>query len=109
MRLIVITGVSQSLGLAMTKQFIQLEHTVLGCVRNLVVVELEQKFGLPHNFTAVDVSNEQQVQAWPEYLLTDTRHLPDKGGRRLDRVLFDTSDTSLNWSRNRRWQFIKSA
>lgn len=77
MTLIAITGVSRGLDLAMTKQFIQLEHTVLGCICNLAVAEkLEQKFELPHNFTAVDVSNEQQVQAWTEYLLTDYL-LPD--------------------------------
>lgn len=69
MILIVITGVSQGLGLAMTEQFIQLGHTVLGCARNSAVVEkLDQKFGNPHNFTAVDVSDEQQVQAWAKRL-----------------------------------------
>lgn len=69
MILIVITGVSQGLGLAMTEQFIQLGHTVLGCARNSAVVEkLDQKFGNPHNFTAVDVSDEQQVQAWTKRL-----------------------------------------
>jgi NAD(P)-dependent dehydrogenase (short-subunit alcohol dehydrogenase family) len=71
-KLIVITGVSQGLGLAMTEQFIQWGNTVLGCARDSVAVEkLHQKFGSPHDFTAVDVSNEQQVKSWVERLLAD--------------------------------------
>ena len=71
-KIIVITGASRGLGFAMTEQFIQLGHTVFGCTRNSEAVQkLEQKFGLPHNFTAVDVSNEQQVKAWVENLLTN--------------------------------------
>ena len=71
-KIIVITGVSRGLGFAMTEQFIQLGHTVFGCTRNSEAVQkLQQKFGSPHNFTAVDVSNEQQVKAWAENLLTN--------------------------------------
>jgi NAD(P)-dependent dehydrogenase (short-subunit alcohol dehydrogenase family) len=32
-KIIVITGASRGLGFAMTEQFIQLGHTVLGCTR----------------------------------------------------------------------------
>lgn len=71
-KIIVITGASRGLGFAMTEQFIQLGHTVFGCTRNSEAVQkLQQKFGSPHNFTAVDVSNEQQVKAWAENLLTN--------------------------------------
>ena len=71
-KIIVITGASRGLGFAMTEQFIQLGHTVFGCTRNSEAVQkLQQKFGSPHNFTAVDVSNEQQVQAWADNLLTN--------------------------------------
>lgn len=71
-KIIVITGVSRGLGFAMTEQFIQLGHTVFGCTRNSEAVQkLQQKFGSPHNFTAVDVSNEQQVKAWANNLLTN--------------------------------------
>ncbi|MBW4638703.1 MAG: SDR family NAD(P)-dependent oxidoreductase [Gloeocapsa sp. UFS-A4-WI-NPMV-4B04] len=71
-KIIVITGASRGLGFAMSEQFIQLGHTVLGCTRNSEAVQkLQQKFGSPHNFTAVDVSNEQQVKAWAENLLTN--------------------------------------
>lgn len=71
-KIIVITGASRGLGFAMTEQFIQLGHTVFGCTRNSEAVQkLQQKFGSPHNFTTVDVSNEQQVKVWAEYLLTN--------------------------------------
>lgn len=70
--IIVITGVSQGLGLAMTEQFIKLGHRVIGCTRSSAAVEkLAHKFDKPHNFTAVDVSNEQQVQAWAKHILTN--------------------------------------
>ena len=71
-KIILITGASRGLGFAMTEQFIQLGHTVFGCTRNSEAVQkLQQKFGSPHNFTAVDVSNEQQVKAWADNLLTN--------------------------------------
>lgn len=71
-KIILITGASRGLGFAMTEQFIQLGHTVFGCTRNSEAVQkLQHKFGTPHNFTAVDVSNEQQVKVWAENLLTN--------------------------------------
>lgn len=71
-KIILITGASRGLGFAMTEQFIQLGHTVFGCTRNSEAVQkLQQKFGSPHNFTAVDVSNEQQVKAWADNLITN--------------------------------------
>lgn len=70
-KLIVITGVSRGLGLAMTEQFIREEHTVLGCARSIAAVEkLQHKFGSPHNFAVVDVSKEHQVKTWAKQLLT---------------------------------------
>jgi NAD(P)-dependent dehydrogenase (short-subunit alcohol dehydrogenase family) len=71
-KLIVITGVSRGLGQAMTEGFIQLGHTVLGCARSEAAVEkLKQQFGSPHDFTALDVANEEQVKAWAKRLLSD--------------------------------------
>lgn len=71
-KLIVITGVSRGLGQAMTERFIQLGHTVLGCARREVEVEkLNQKFGSPHNFTALDVADEEQVKTWAKRLLAE--------------------------------------
>jgi NAD(P)-dependent dehydrogenase (short-subunit alcohol dehydrogenase family) len=66
---IVITGVSRGLGLAMAEQFIERGHTVLGCARSPQAIQhLAQRFGQPHRFAAVDVSDPQQVNAWAEQL-----------------------------------------
>lgn len=87
-KLIVITGVSKGLGLAMTEKLLELGHGVLGCARSPEAVEkLNHKFGLgsmspesanrttpetsTHNFTAVDVADEGQVKAWAEKLLAN--------------------------------------
>ena len=69
---IVITGVSRGLGQAMTEQFIQLGHTVVGCARSQAAVnQLNEKFGSPHNFTALDIANEAQVMNWAKHILSD--------------------------------------
>lgn len=77
-KLIVITGVSRGLGLAMTQGFAAKGHTVLGCARsNDAIAELRQKFESPHNFETVDVAAEAQVEAWVNRLLKDYRRPPD--------------------------------
>ncbi|MCC3530901.1 MAG: SDR family oxidoreductase [Microcoleus sp. PH2017_22_RUC_O_B] len=69
-KLIVITGVSRGLGLAMTQKFIELGHTVLGCARSVEAVEqLKQKYSAPNHFTCVDVANDEQVKAWATKIL----------------------------------------
>jgi len=71
-KLIVITGVSRGLGLAMTEKFIELGHTVLGCARSLEAVDkLRQKYSFPHNFTCLDVASDAQVKAWAQELLAN--------------------------------------
>lgn len=71
-KVIVITGVSRGLGAALTDKFIQLGHTVLGCVRSQEAIEkLHQKYGSPHSFTAVDVANEEQVKTWANQLIAE--------------------------------------
>jgi len=71
-KLIVITGISRGLGQALTERFIQSGHTVLGCARSEAAVEkFNQKFGSPHNFTALDVADEEQVKAWAKRLLSE--------------------------------------
>jgi NAD(P)-dependent dehydrogenase (short-subunit alcohol dehydrogenase family) len=62
---IVITGVSRGLGLAMAEQFIERSYTVLGCARsNDMIQHLAQRFGQPHHFAVVNVSDPKQVDAW---------------------------------------------
>ncbi|MEG4214050.1 SDR family oxidoreductase [Microcoleus sp. Pol14C6] len=64
-KLIVITGVSRGLGLAMTEKFIELGHTVVGCARSSEAVEkLNKKHSAPHHFTCLDLTNDEQVKAW---------------------------------------------
>lgn len=71
-KLIVITGISRGLGQALTEGFIQSTNTVLGCARSQTAVEkLQQQFGSPHNFTVVDVAEEEQVQAWVKRLIAE--------------------------------------
>ncbi|MEG3836992.1 MULTISPECIES: SDR family NAD(P)-dependent oxidoreductase [unclassified Microcoleus] len=69
-KLIVITGVSRGLGLAMTEKFIELGHTVVGCARSSEAVEkLRQKYSAPHHFTCLDVTNDDRVKAWATEML----------------------------------------
>ena len=71
-KLIVITGVSRGLGLAMTEKFIELGHTVLGCARSSEAVEkLKQKYSVPNHFTCLDVANDELVKAWATEILAN--------------------------------------
>jgi NAD(P)-dependent dehydrogenase (short-subunit alcohol dehydrogenase family) len=76
-RLIVITGVTKGLGLAMATKFVELGHTVLGCGRSRETVEnLRRSHRPPHDFAAVDVAFESQVEPWAARLLS-THGAPD--------------------------------
>jgi NAD(P)-dependent dehydrogenase (short-subunit alcohol dehydrogenase family) len=76
-RLVVITGVTRGLGLAMAEKFIELGHTVLGCGRSRDIVEnLRRTYRPPHDFAAVDVAQESQVEPWAARLLS-THGSPD--------------------------------
>lgn len=69
-RLIVITGVTRGLGRAMAGGFIREGHTVIGCGRNEKAVKaLQQTFGDPHEFYAVDVASDTAVKSWASVLL----------------------------------------
>ncbi len=76
-RLIVITGATRGLGRAMVEGFAALGHTVVGCGRSAAEIErLRQDLGDPHDFEAVDVSRDDQVQAWAARVL-DRHGAPD--------------------------------
>jgi NAD(P)-dependent dehydrogenase (short-subunit alcohol dehydrogenase family) len=71
-RRIVITGAGRGLGLAMTEKFIELGHTVVGCSRQKPHVEaLAKRFGKPHRFDTVDVTDESAVGRWAKAALGD--------------------------------------
>ena len=64
-RIIVITGVTRGLGRAMTEAFASLGHTVLGCGRNSeAIAALRGQLPNRHDLDVVDVTSDEQVQAW---------------------------------------------
>jgi NAD(P)-dependent dehydrogenase (short-subunit alcohol dehydrogenase family) len=64
-RNVLITGVSRGLGQAMVEQFVTLGHRVVGCARSASAIEaLQQRYGPPHRFDVVDVSDDSQVGQW---------------------------------------------
>ena len=72
---ILITGVSRGLGRAMAEEFIRLGHTVIGCGRSeQSIAGLKKQFPAPHDFSAVDVSSDDQVAAWAKRVLKS--HVP---------------------------------
>ena len=69
-RRVLITGVTRGLGRAMAEEFARQGHTVLGCGRSEKAIEqLRRQVGPPHDFSAVDVASDAQVQAWAKRLL----------------------------------------
>src|SRR5262245_60607433 len=69
-KLVLITGVTRGLGLAMAQKFIALGHTVFGCGRSKSGIEkLWHSHSKPHDFDVVDVADDDQVRAWAERLL----------------------------------------
>jgi NAD(P)-dependent dehydrogenase (short-subunit alcohol dehydrogenase family) len=69
MRKIVLTGCSRGLGLALVHEFVAAGHQVAGCSRSLsAMLELDSRYGAPHFFRAVDVSDQDAVAAWAKEL-----------------------------------------
>jgi NAD(P)-dependent dehydrogenase (short-subunit alcohol dehydrogenase family) len=76
-KLIVITGVTRGLGLALAETFIEQGHTVCGCGRSREHIEnLRRRFGPPNDFAMVDVSQEGSVEPWAARVLS-SRGAPD--------------------------------
>lgn len=76
-KLIVLTGVTRGLGLALTEKFVELGHTVCGCGRSREGIEsLRRRFGAPHDFAVVDISKEDLVEPWAARVLS-SRGAPD--------------------------------
>lgn len=64
-RNIVITGVAKGLGRALVLKFIALGHRVVGCSRDLEVIqELQELFPDRGHFSFVDVAEDRRVAAW---------------------------------------------
>jgi NAD(P)-dependent dehydrogenase (short-subunit alcohol dehydrogenase family) len=68
---VLITGVSRGLGRAMADEFIERGHVVLACSRSGREIEkLRAQFPPPHDFQALDVASDAEVQRWAERVLS---------------------------------------
>lgn len=66
---ILITGVTRGLGRALAEWYIANGHTVIGCGRSAEVLNLRFTHPAPHDFTALDVAEENKVALWSEKVL----------------------------------------
>jgi NAD(P)-dependent dehydrogenase (short-subunit alcohol dehydrogenase family) len=66
---ILITGVTRGLGRALAEWYIENGHTVLGCGRSAEILNLRFTYSAPHEFTALDVTEENRVALWSEKIL----------------------------------------
>lgn len=71
-RIVLITGVSRGLGLAMARKFAELGHVVIGCGRSKpAIADLRKALGSPHQLSIVDVTRDAQVAKWAEQVIAD--------------------------------------
>ena len=72
-KLIVITGATGGLGLALSEYFIKASHIVIGCGRNQSkIAELNSKFAAKSaKFYAVDISSDKSVKEWASQVLVE--------------------------------------
>ncbi|MSU22150.1 MAG: SDR family NAD(P)-dependent oxidoreductase [Pedosphaera sp.] len=76
-KIVVLTGVTRGLGRAMADEFVRLGHTVIGCGRSRAEIEtLTNQFPKPHDFAVVDITSNEQVQAWADQIFK-THRAPD--------------------------------
>lgn len=76
-KMIVVTGATHGIGRAMSAEFARLGHTVLGCGRSQKEIDrLKESLGAPHDFYAVDVSQDDAVKSWASVCLA-THPPPD--------------------------------
>ena len=66
---ILITGVTRGLGRALAEWYIAHDHTVIGCGRSAEILNLRFTHPAPHDFTALDVTEESRVALWAEKVL----------------------------------------
>ncbi|MDD5261549.1 MAG: SDR family NAD(P)-dependent oxidoreductase [Methylacidiphilales bacterium] len=69
-KLIVITGATRGLGLALTRYFASEGHTVIGCGRSQDKIDaLNAELAEPHLFQKVDIANDSEVRNWARHVL----------------------------------------
>jgi len=64
--LILITGVTKGLGRALAAWYIAHGHTVVGCGLSAEILEMRFTYPPPHDFSVVDVTEENKVALWSE-------------------------------------------
>ena len=73
---IVITGATKGLGRALTEQYIQLGHMVIGCGRNVNSIEsMSNSYPENTDFQVVDISDHKRVCSWAEDVPVSYTHL----------------------------------
>lgn len=71
-RRILITGATRGLGRALVDAFAAGGHALIGCGRSAEAVEaLRSRYGPPHDFAALDVSDDAAVAAWAGRVVRD--------------------------------------
>jgi len=76
-KLVVITGVTRGLGLAMVEGFLRAGFSVAGCGRSADRInQLQNEYPRPHDFAVVDIADESQVRRWAARVM-DSRGAPD--------------------------------
>lgn len=69
-KVIVVTGVTQGLGRALASGLIEAGHTVVGCGRSQERIDkLSQQFGAPHDFSVVDIADNNAVDSWAKNVI----------------------------------------
>lgn len=64
-KVVVITGVTKGIGLALVEEFARCGWKVAGCGRSVKIVqELQNKYGSEHLFSVVDIKNDASVSKW---------------------------------------------
>ena len=76
-RTVLVTGCTRGCGRAMVDRLVEQGHTVIGCGRSREeTASLQQRFGEPHEFAALDVADAAAVSRWATALLA-RREAPD--------------------------------
>ena len=69
-RQVLVTGVSRGLGRALVDGLVEAGHTVIGCARSATAIEeLSTRFGPPHVWRVLDVTDDEQVSGWAAEIL----------------------------------------
>ena len=67
---IIITGVTNGIGMALAKQYIKQGHMVIGCGRNANVIgAMFDLYSKNTDFQVVDISNYRQVSSWAQDII----------------------------------------